>query len=137
MASIPLSGRWKLESFVLHEADGKDTFPLGPDAIGQLSYGDDGHVNVLMMSATRPQIGWQGLNVGTPQEFEDAYNSVVGYCGRYEVSGDQVIHHIEIAIIPRQTGTVVVRQFKLEDGKLYLNYQNPAGVQGSLIWTRI
>jgi len=129
-------GRWTLESFVLHEPSG-DTFPLGPDAVGRLSYSSDGYVHVLIMSANRPQVGWQGLAMGTAADIEEAYNTVIGYCGPYEVQGDTVIHHIEVAVIARQPGTDVVRKFRLEGGKLYLEYRNPAGVDGSLVWAPV
>ena len=55
MTSNPLVGTWKLLSWENRSLDGQVTYPLGEDAVGYISYTQDGYVFVSMMRSDRTQ----------------------------------------------------------------------------------
>jgi hypothetical protein len=44
----------------------------------------------------------------------------MAYCGRHEVRGDQVVHHIEQSLFPNWLGTNQQRFIKLDGNRLTL-----------------
>jgi hypothetical protein len=44
----------------------------------------------------------------------------MAYCGRYEVHGDHVVHHIEQSLFPNWVGTSQKRFIELEGDRLTL-----------------
>jgi hypothetical protein len=137
MANNSVVGRWQLKSWRLAGADG-DTFPLGPDAGGTVLYTSDGFMSVMMMAAERPAVGWPPATM--PASAEDtiaAFATFVGYSGRYEVQGENVLHHVEIASTPTHVGTHFTRGFVVNGNELQLTHRTPSGSEGRLIWERI
>jgi Lipocalin-like domain len=80
---------------------------------GRLMYGADGHVAVAMLRT-------------------DGY---WGYCGRFEVEGDTVVHHILIGMAPATPGSAQRRLASLAGGRLTLAVREP-GANVELVWER-
>jgi hypothetical protein len=60
----------------------------------------------------------QGWLDSTPEEQAAAASSFASYCGRYEVRGDQVVHHVEQSLFPNNFGTSQVRFMKLDSARV-------------------
>ena len=57
---------------------------------------------------------------GTLEEKARAASGFMAYCGRYEVHGDHVVHHIEQSLFPNWVGTSQKRFIELEGDRLTL-----------------
>ncbi len=99
-----LVGTWRLKRYESRAADGKVSFPKGPDALGYLAYTPDGHVFVSISCRERPALA-HGWPESTPEEKAAAANSISTYCGWYEVRRDHLVHHIEQSLVPNLVGT--------------------------------
>ncbi len=99
-----LVGTWKLVLWENRSADGQITYPLGKDAEGLIMYGDDGYMFVAIMRARRAPFGAGDLLGGSAEEKARAAETYVSYCGRYDVKGDRVVHHVELSLFPNWVG---------------------------------
>ena len=133
-------GTWSLVSYKARKADGVVSFPLGRDAIGYITYTADGHMSVAMMSADRTNYASGDLRGGTVEEKLAAAETYVAYCGSYEVQGDVVVHHVEVAFFPNRVGTAQRRNFEVSGDTLRLSTPPMLieGVEqtGHLVWKR-
>jgi hypothetical protein len=65
----------------------------------------------------------------------------VSNCGRYEIKGDRVIHHVEASLDPNMTGEPVERFMQLSSKRLSLSlppfslFGEPH--TGHLVWERV
>ena len=113
-------GTWRLVEFHFTDADGNPGRPEDGPKQGRMEYTADGH----MATATRQADG--------------AYFS---YFGEYELKGDEVFHHIEIAADPKLDGTTTRRDVSFDGERLVLTANPPVlggpGSKASLIWERI
>ena len=133
-------GTWRLVSYEARAADGAVSYPLGRDAIGYITYTDDGRMSVAMMSAGRTGYASSDLRGGTVEEKLAAAETYISYCGSYEVQGDVVVHHVEVAFFPNRVGTSQRRTFEISGDTLRLSTPPMliAGVEqtGHLLWKR-
>ena len=115
-------------------------YPLGRGAIGYIMYAADGHMSVAMMSADRTNYASSDLREGTVEEKLAAAETYVSYCGSFELQGDVVVHHVEVAFLPNRVGTSQERTFKVSGDTLRLSTPPMliAGVEqtGHLVWKR-
>src|SRR5207247_2381322 len=110
LAKEQFVGVWKLISWENRLPDGGVRFPFGADAQGYLFYLADGHMATELMTADRPpQRSSEDLFEGTTDEKAQMMRTFLAYCGRYEVRGDTVIHHIEVGSFPNWVGKGHVR----------------------------
>jgi hypothetical protein len=115
-----LVGTWKLISFELRMQDGTVKHPWGSDVVGQVMYGSDGFMAGSFMKRNRSCFGASDVMAGTPEEFEAAMKSYIGYAGAYSIQGDRVIHHAEVSLFPNWTGTDIERFFEVREDMLTL-----------------
>ncbi|MEU8891118.1 lipocalin-like domain-containing protein [Streptomyces sp. NPDC048442] len=107
MSTNELVGVWNLVSF--HDLDDEGTRlegPLGPAPRGLLVYTADGHVTVNMMRTTR------GSAHGGPTH--------MGYAGHWRLSGNKVVHRIEVTPKAEWVGTEQLRDMVLDQDALTL-----------------
>ncbi|MDQ3894581.1 MAG: lipocalin-like domain-containing protein [Actinomycetota bacterium] len=104
MTPNPLIGTWKLLSWENRAADGRVTYPLGKDAVGYIIYTDDGYMSVAIMSPHRTEFSSEDLLGGSAAEKAQAAETYVSYCGRYQLLGNRVIHHVELSLFPNWAG---------------------------------
>jgi hypothetical protein len=116
-----LIGTWKLVSFELRLQDGTTRHPWGGEVSGQVMYGPDGFMAGSFMKRDRSPFEASDVMAGTPQEFEMAMKSYVGYAGSYSLQGNRVIHHAEVSLFPNWTGTDIERFFEVQGSKLTLS----------------
>jgi hypothetical protein len=122
-------GVWKLVSWENHLADGTVSYPFGEDALGCLCYWDNGFMATEIMTADRlPQRSSEDLFEGTTEEKAAMMRTFLAYCGRFEVSGATVIHHIEIGSFPNWVGKGHVRSARFDGpDRLVLSLPMPIG----------
>ena len=133
-------GTWRLKQWETHSADGRISYPLGPNAIGYLIYTPQGYMTVSMMQVDRPAFAGDDLIGGTLEEKAAAASSYVTYCGRYEVQDRTVIHHVELSLFPNWIGVDQLRFVEVEGDDLLITTP-PLQVGGRevinrLIWER-
>ena len=141
MTTNPLVGTWKLVSFEVKGPDGRVHYPLGAEPVGYIAYSEDGRMHVAMMKANRHKISADMLSLASTEEKAIAAATFVSYCGRYEIKGDKVIHHVEISLDPNMTGEPVERFMQLSGRRLTLSMP-PFPIfgethTGRLVWERV
>jgi hypothetical protein len=107
-----LIGAWKLVGYGL--SGPPPASRVAPASDGLLIYSPDGHVSVGMQ---RTDGFW-------------------GYCGKYDVEGDVVIHRIAMGMKPALPGTDQRRHATLEGKRLTLAVRE-ADARVELMWERV
>jgi hypothetical protein len=141
MERNPFSGTWRLLSYEVRSTAGETRYPWGRDPVGFLIYSDDGYVSVAMMCANRPRFGAKDIKKGTAEEKVAAVDTYISYCGRYEVQGDMVIHHVEVCLFPNWVGNDQKRTYEFDGNRLQLSTEpivaGEKQLTGHLIWERV
>jgi hypothetical protein len=106
--------------------------------MGLLTYSGDGRVTAVISFGGRKSLPFGG---GTLEEQADAFKTFLAYAGRYTLSGDKVIHHIEISSIQNYVDKDLVRTVKFQGDQIIL-VTPPTSVNGKmqtveLIWQRL
>jgi hypothetical protein len=141
MSSNPLVGTWRLVSWENRSADGAISYPLGRDAVGLITYTDDGFMSVAIMRADREPFAAEDLLGGTSEEKARASETYVSYSGRYVFRGDRVIHHVELSLFPNWSGVEQERLVEVTGNRLTLR-TSPlllGGIERSarVVWERV
>jgi hypothetical protein len=141
MPKASFVGIWRLVSYELRRADGQVTYPLGKDAVGYITYSENGYMSVAAMSANRPNFPSQVAQRGTATEKANAFDTYLSYSGKYEVRETKVIHHVEISLYPNWVGVDLERDFEFDGDRLSLSapISSRSGVQHTarLVWQRV
>jgi hypothetical protein len=144
-----LIGIWKLISATAIYADGTvtpDVYGIHP--VGYITYTPDGHMMVMFSRSDRPSLSQE---VRSPlssemqslpaEELAQAFTTFNAYAGTYTLSGNTVIHHIEIASIPNRVSTTLVRTFTLNENQVTLRtspvLNDDVEIVFELVWQRI
>jgi hypothetical protein len=111
-----LIGTWRIKSAVSEDlATGQKSDFFGPHPSGYISYGPDSRMQALLVKDGRKAPA--GL-VATDAERIELYNGLIAYAGSYSVEGDTVSHHVDVSFNQAWTGTIQLRQFKIDGDKL-------------------
>lgn len=142
MRSNPLIGTWRLVSWENRSVgDDQVSYPVGRDAVGYIIYNQDGYMFVAIMAPNRLRFAAEDLFSGTTEEEAQAEETYVSYCGRYDLQGDVVFHHVELSLFPNWVGTEQERLVELRGNRLTLSTR-PILLEGTertahLIWERV
>jgi hypothetical protein len=141
MTQASLVGTWRLVSLESRTADGQVSYPWGTDAVGYIIYNEDGYMSVAIMGSNRSEFASGDIKGGSTEEKAAAADTYISYCGRYEVQGDTVIHHIELSLFPNWVGVDQKRALQFDGNRLLLSTP-PILVEGTertshLIWERV
>src|SRR5579863_7372534 len=105
-----LVGTWKLVSASSTTSAGEGSgSPYGANPAGFLAYTAGGRVSALISYDGRKSLPFGG---GTSEEQAEAFKTFLAYAGRYTLSGDKVIHHIEISSVQNYVDKDLVRSLK-------------------------
>src|SRR5512142_142377 len=129
MDPASLLGVWKLVSFEEKDSEGNITYPFGEDAVGYYLFTSSGYGSVCLMKRDRSAFASGDIFCGTADEFIDAGIGYISYAGRYEVKGEQIVLHAEVAFFPNWVGMDQIRFTAMEDDRLILSAR-PALVSG-------
>lgn len=134
-----LVGAWNLVSASSTTSNGeRNETPYGARPMGLLTYSGDGRVTAVISFDGRKPLPFGG---GTLEEQAEAFKTFLAYAGRYTLSGDKVIHHIEISSIQNYVDKDLVRSVKFQGDQITL-VTPPTSVNGKLqtvelIWQRL
>ena len=121
MNSAALVGTWTLESLAVVDSTGAVDCPFGRTPTGYILYNPDGYMAVAFMPPDRKPFAAADILGGTPDEKCAAVGTYISYCGRYEVKGDRVYHHIEVSLFPNWTGVTQERIVSLNGDTLRIS----------------
>ena len=79
--------------------------PWGGKATGLLTYTEDGRMWAALMATDRPDIPTRTVSAAPPAMRAAAAAGFVTYAGSYSIDGDDVIHHVEVSLLPNWVGT--------------------------------
>ena len=132
-------GTWKLTSVETRDENG-ELFRRG-HRTGYLLYSEEGYMSVAFMKEGRPTFSSGDIRGGTVEEKMAAVEGYVSYSGRFEVDGDNVIHHIEVSLFPNWVGVRQERLYEFDGDRLTLS--TPLMLVGGkqlsthVIWERV
>ena len=127
LKAADLVGTWRLVSWETVSADGV-SHPMGPDALGYLTYDRGGRMFVQVMRRGRVELTDDGVVDASADQLRDVLGGYLAYAGRYEVDAGEgtVTHHIECGLLPAQVGTELTRWIELDGARLTLHLAPPA-----------
>jgi hypothetical protein len=107
----------------------------------QIMYSPDGYVGVVSTPSGRKKppgaAGRTDLTGATPDELVEATRSVTCYAGHFELKGDEVHHHVEMALNPNLVGQTMIRRVELKGADLTLSALPDAqGQVRRILWRR-
>ncbi|MBD2306475.1 lipocalin-like domain-containing protein [Chroococcidiopsis sp. FACHB-1243] len=120
----------------------------GVNPVGYITYTSEGRMMVMFARSDRALFS---IDVKSPlgkdiqklpfAELAAAFTSFNAYAGTYELNGNTVVHHIEIASIPNRVGTDLVRTFSLNGDRITLKtpptYSDGVLKIFELVWERV
>lgn len=140
--SDKLVGTWKLVSASSIRASGeRDDAPYGLRPVGFLTYTGDGRVSALISHDGRKPLTLGAKPPALLEEQSEAFKTFLAYAGRYRLSGDKVIHLVEISSIQNWVNTELVRKMRFHGNQLVL--VTPPTMSGGkiqtfeLVWQRL
>jgi hypothetical protein len=116
-----LVGTWKLLS-VISKTDQGDVNKAvyGENPKGFINYTADGRMIVVITEDGRKPLSVNDRVAAPVEERAQAFSTMTAYAGTYTVSGDEVVHHVEIASIPNWVNTDQVRTAKIQGNRVTL-----------------
>jgi hypothetical protein len=141
MARSSLVGTWKLVAWELRDDEDHVSYPFSRDALGYLTFTDDGHMSVIITTADRRPFGKSDMLHGTAEEKATAAETCVAYCGTYRIDADRVFIKVEASLFPNWLGTTQERQIERDGERIALSLP-PAAWLGQrqvarLVWARV
>lgn len=116
-----LVGTWKLVSATSASASGKQNEPpYGIDPVGVLTYTEDGRVSALISYGGRKPLSAGAKPPALLEEQAEAFKTFLAYAGRYTLSGNKVVHSIEISSIQNYVNKELVRTIEFHEDRIIL-----------------
>jgi len=120
-----LVGAWSLVSFVVRRDGRSDRYPFGDDAEGLIVYEPSGRMSAVLSARGRSS-GATRLEDAHRVRVEAkaaSYDSYLSYAGRWRLEGDEVVHDVELALVPEVVGQEQRRRVRLDGDELVLSYE--------------
>jgi Lipocalin-like domain len=116
-----LTGTWRLvhASAVSSRGDRIDA-PFGANPKGFLTYTREGRMSAMISHGARTPLSIADRIAAPAEERAEAFATFFAYGGRYSLSGNKVIHHVEISSVENWVNTDLVREFTFTGGQLTL-----------------
>ena len=135
-----IEGLWRLQSMEQRYDDGRVIYPFGRDVEGRIFYGADKSMFCAIQKGGRTPFTTGKQWTADAAEKARAYEDYLTYCGRCEMEGDTVTHHIEISLYPDWIGKHQVRKLQFVGGLLHITARlednTPEARTSLLIWER-
>ncbi|MGB5380731.1 MAG: lipocalin-like domain-containing protein [Acidimicrobiia bacterium] len=100
-----LIGTWRLVEWTFTVDDSRPTRPWGGNPGGLLTYTEDRRMTASLMSHGRPPAPTRTLSAAPIDIRAAAAAGYLSYAGSYSMDGDDVLHHIELSLMPNWVGT--------------------------------
>jgi hypothetical protein len=131
MSTNPLIGTWRLVSFEVQDEGGRITYPFGRDAVGFITYTGDGHMAVQFGRADRARLAGGDWVGGILTEIAAAAREYFAYCGTYDYRDGEVVHRVELSLMPNWIGGEQTRLVVFDEDNVTLTTP-PVPVGGRL-----
>ena len=119
-------GGWQLQTWEIHYADGKVTYPFGEDAKGLLLYTADGFMSGTIERRDRSEFIRTRPSEFTTEDKAGAFKSYFHYAGTWRLEGDKVIHTVTSSLDPAKTDSEQIRFADFKDkNTLVLSAEEP------------
>jgi len=144
--SESLRGTWRLVDWTFCVDGDKERRPFGGNATGLLTYTQDGRMSAMLMRRDRPGTGTTTLSNASAADRARLAAGYVAYAGSYRIEGPDVVHDVELSLLPNWIGSEqrrTVAWLPTDDGgsDLELSYSSdtPAGrtAVDRLRWRRV
>lgn len=138
-----LVGTWKLVSATDTTEKGEVRGAYGPNPTGFITYTADGRMMAIITNDGRKPLSVPDQVSAPAEERAEAFATLVAYAGAYTVTGDKVIHHVEVAWMQNVVNMDLVRFIVNLQGDRVTLRTTPfsrGGVQVAhedLVWERI
>lgn len=106
----PIVGTWSLVS-LSEDHHGQITRPIGDKPQGQVIYGADGKLAVILVSGEREKKAGNPLTPVAP---------AIAYFGTYTVNGNKIVYHVTASTYPNFASTDQTGTFTLKGDALIL-----------------
>src|SRR3954463_5443546 len=115
-------GTWTLEAADIQRT-GYRIQVFGPDPVGTLMFGSDGHYVLVFLRRDLPQIASHDRTKESGDESQAIAQGSIAHFGTYMVDGDTLALHIQGGTFPNWNGADQRRKFTLAGDKL--TYTSP------------
>ena len=138
-SAAELVGTWKLVGASSTTSAGERIeAPYGVGPVGFLTYTAEGRISSVISYGGRKPLSMGG---GKIEEQAEAFKTFLAYAGRYTLSGDKIMHHIEVSSVQNYVDRDLVRTIKFEEDRITLTTP-PTPVNGKiqtleLVWQRV
>jgi hypothetical protein len=134
-------GTWKLVSATSTTSSGRSETPYGSAPAGFLTYTADGRMSTVISYGGRKALTFGRTGHALQEEQAEAFKTCLAYAGRYTLSGDQMIHHVEVSSIQNFVNKDLLRGIQFEGDRITL-VTPPTPVNGeiqtvALVWQRL
>ncbi len=117
-ADATIVGTWRLVAMTTRDAvTGEEQQTWGANPIGYLTYTPAGRMSAIVAKADR-KIAADSAGRASVEEQAALFRDSFAYAGRYTLTDDGVIHHVEVAADPTWIGKDQRRITKLEGNRL-------------------
>src|SRR5208283_596556 len=136
-----LAGTWKLVSATASNASGeRGDSSFGPNPTGILIYTREGRMAVMISNSERKPFAADPF-LASVEERAEAFTTFFAYSGRYSLTGDKLIHHVEISSLQDFVGMDQVRLIKFQGDRIVL-VSPPMSINRKtqtleLVWERV
>ncbi|REK12386.1 MAG: hypothetical protein DWQ40_11460 [Actinobacteria bacterium] len=103
-AESKLVGTWRLVEWTA-TIDGNEVTPFGGPTTGLLTYTEEGRMWGTLMRVDRPVVDGDTLAAAPEEERAAAAAGYLNYAGTWHIEGDEVIHEVEVSLLPNWIGT--------------------------------
>jgi len=139
--SDKLVGTWKLVSASLSIGSERNDAVFGLNPTGFLTYTREGRMSAMISYGGRKPLSVSDWSLAAAEEKAEAFSTFAAYAGRYTLTEDRVIHHVEISSLQNWVNTDLVRLIKFQGDRIILATP-PASIDGKvqtweLVWERV
>lgn len=119
MITHEIVGVWKLIQYITTVEDtGKIISLFDGQALGLIIYTPDGYMSFHAMQSARVPCH------SVEQEMFEIAQNYGGYCGKYKIEGEILIHYPEVSSVISYLGSAQKRKYHISGNRLYLEYSH-------------
>ena len=115
-----LVGTYRVLAMEHYTDDGEVGRPFGEDPKGIIVYTPAHYMTAVLMKSGRPGFAGGDVLGGTDAERAQAFATANAFAGRWELVGEEIVHHLEVTTFPNWVGTQQRRRFELTPTHLTL-----------------
>lgn len=116
-----LVGTWKLVSVISKTDQGEvNKTVYGEHPKGFITYGADGRMMVVITEDGRKLLSINDRLAAPIEERAQAFSTANAYAGTYTLSGNTMVHHVEVSVNPNWVNTDQSRTVKIQGDRLFI-----------------